>query len=110
MPPKRKRRLPGSTFQQWRLYRHLTQQEAAEKADLSIASISQIESSAQGYSKDSLKALARAYDCRIADLFSEPQSLEQEFLRAVRALDPRSQQIALKLVKSLATDSAESAA
>lgn len=51
-------------IRQWRLYRHMKMEALASKAGLSVGTISQIETGKQGYTRDSLEAIARALDTR----------------------------------------------
>lgn len=52
----------------WRKYRGLTQEQLAERVDLSTSSISQLETGEQGYSQGTLEALADALNCEPGDL------------------------------------------
>jgi len=55
-------------FKQWRKYRKMTLEVAAELAGMSAGNISAMERGTQGYTQDGLEALARAYDCRPGQL------------------------------------------
>jgi transcriptional regulator with XRE-family HTH domain len=62
-PPRRR-----TFFREWRKYRELTLEEAAELAGMTAGNISAMERGAQGYTQDGLEALARAYQCEPAQL------------------------------------------
>jgi transcriptional regulator with XRE-family HTH domain len=64
---------------QWRKYRKLTQEILAERAGMTASSISQLEKGLQGFSHDSLAALARALDCTPADLLAFDPKREDSF-------------------------------
>jgi transcriptional regulator with XRE-family HTH domain len=57
--PKRNRR--RTFFKEWRKYRGLTLEEAAERSGMTAGNISAMERGAQGYTQDGLEALALAY-------------------------------------------------
>lgn len=60
---KKKSKDEWKTFvKQWRIRRDLTVAELAEEAGLSTGNVSGIENATQGYSADSLRALAKALD------------------------------------------------
>lgn len=50
-------------FKQWRKYRRLTLEVAAERADMTAGNLSAMERGAQGYTQAGLEALAEAYGC-----------------------------------------------
>lgn len=55
-------------FKEWRKYRELTLEEAAELAGMTAGNLSAMERRAQGYTQSGLEALAAAYDCTPAML------------------------------------------
>lgn len=55
-------------FKEWRKYRDMTLEEAAERSGMSVGNISAMERSAQHYTQSGLEALAGAYDCEPAHL------------------------------------------
>lgn len=63
---------PANYIRQWRKHRKLTQEQLGEAANLSAASISQLETGAQGFTDSTLYAIARALDCSPGDLLSRP--------------------------------------
>jgi transcriptional regulator with XRE-family HTH domain len=50
-------------FREWRKYRGLTLEAAAERADMTAGNLSAMERGAQGYTQAGLEALAEAYKC-----------------------------------------------
>jgi transcriptional regulator with XRE-family HTH domain len=55
-------------FREWRKYRELTLEEAAERAGMTAGNLSAMERGAQGYTQSGLEALATAYRCTPAML------------------------------------------
>jgi len=62
--PRFKNRIRRQTFfKEWRKYRALTLEQAAERADMTAGNLSAMERGAQGYTQAGLEALADAYAC-----------------------------------------------
>lgn len=57
-------------LKQWRIYRGLTQEQLAERVNMSVSNISQLEQGRQGYSQEGLEALANALRCEPGQLLS----------------------------------------
>lgn len=57
-------------LREWRDVADLSQEEAAERAEIDRSSISKIEAGIVPYNQDLLEALAPAYGCEVADLVS----------------------------------------
>jgi transcriptional regulator with XRE-family HTH domain len=55
-------------FRQWRKHRGMTQEELAETIGVTPPSISQLENGKQGFTNDTLEALAEALNCTPGDL------------------------------------------
>jgi transcriptional regulator with XRE-family HTH domain len=55
-------------LKEWRLHRQLTQVQAADRLNVSQATLSRIETGRHPYSQDFLEAAAEAYMCEPADL------------------------------------------
>lgn len=64
---KRRRR---TFFREWRKYRDLTLERAAELSGMTAGNISAMERGAQGYTQDGLERLAEAYRCNPAQLLT----------------------------------------
>jgi transcriptional regulator with XRE-family HTH domain len=64
--PKPQRR--RTFLREWREHRELTQEQAAERLDLTQGQLSRIENGQSPYNQDFLEAAAYAYQCDVADL------------------------------------------
>ena len=65
---KPKRQLQPHFLKQWREHRHLTQEQAAPRLNMSRSQLSKIENLETPYSQGLMEAAAEAYDCTVADL------------------------------------------
>ncbi|MBK6909633.1 MAG: helix-turn-helix transcriptional regulator [bacterium] len=74
----------GAKIKNLRLARDLTQEELAERADLTKGFISQLERDQTSISVDSLMAILKVLDVRIADFFTETQTAQVVFTKAER--------------------------
>ncbi len=50
-------------FREWRKYRKMTLEVAAEEAGMTAGNLSNMERGVQAYTQDGLEALARVYEC-----------------------------------------------
>ena len=92
-------------FKEWRTHKGLTQQQVAEGADLSIASISQLELGKQGASDRTLAALARVFGCEVGDLFRDPTRPEHQALHIIKGMrDDNARERAIRLLKAIADE------
>lgn len=66
--PRFKGAKPRFYFKEWRKFRHLTQEEVAERIGTSTSTISQLETGKQGFTDTTLIALAEALNCGPGDL------------------------------------------
>lgn len=75
MAPVKKEMLPlGKTFiAHWRTNAGMSQEELAEKINMSRSTLSKIETSDSPYTQRTLEAIAQALDCRPADLLQRPR-------------------------------------
>lgn len=64
----RLKRKPRHFIKEWRKYRGLNQEQLAGRIEMSTASISQIETYTQGWTDETLAAIADALDCAPGDL------------------------------------------
>lgn len=66
-------------FREWREFRSLTQEQLAERLDVSVGLISQLENRKVNYTQATLEALAQALNCEPADLLirdpSDPEGI-----------------------------------
>jgi transcriptional regulator with XRE-family HTH domain len=93
-PVAKPRRKLGRTFlKEWREYRQLTQEQAAERLNISRTLLSKIENSKSPYTQGLLEAAAEAYRCDAADLIMrDPKSPVWSIYDTLRAL-PKEQQV-----------------
>lgn len=72
MPPvaKPKRQRSRHFLRQWRNHKGLSQEEAADRADIDRSTLSRIEAGAVPYNQDLLERLALAYGCDPQDLIT----------------------------------------
>lgn len=74
----------GAKIKNLRLARDLTQEELAERADLTKGFISQLERDQTSISVDSLMAILKVLDVKVADFFKETQTDEVVFGKSDR--------------------------
>lgn len=96
-PPRRPRR---NFIREWRKSRGYTLEKLAELSGVSIAQISNIESRKNGYSWESLEALAEALTCEPADLLAGPPSNDDTLNSLWRRLDPQERARWLRALKA----------
>lgn len=79
-------------IREWREHRGFTQERLADRVDLSVSSISQLESGDQGYRQATLEALADALSCEPGDLLMRNPliedavwDLQDQLLKATKA-------------------------
>lgn len=77
---------PRHFIRQWRKFRHLTQQQLADRIGSSVSSISQLENGQQGYSQAILEALAVALACEPWDLLNVDPNMEGDVIDLTRML------------------------
>lgn len=70
---------PGHFLAEWRAFRNMTGEQLAEAADMSVASISQIETGKQGFSMKSLNKIAKALSTDPASLLARDPTDAQNF-------------------------------
>lgn len=77
---------PVYFFRAWRKYRQLTQEQLAERVNMSVSSISQLETGKQGFTDTTLMALADALSCEPGDLLSRDPRLEGAVVDLMRLI------------------------
>lgn len=98
---------PTNYIRQWRKHRHLTQEQLAGRVEMTASSISQLESGKQGYTDQTLAAIAHALTCEPADLLArDPTKPEYQLWRIITGLNPDQQAQALRVLKALASEEA----
>jgi len=110
------RKIPGKTdkphhwrrlfVREWREHRGMTQEQLAERAGMTTASLSRIERGLQPYHQGTLDALAGALHCDPVDLLTRnPLDPEAPWLIWER-LKPAQRKQAIRLLKALVEDEA----
>jgi transcriptional regulator with XRE-family HTH domain len=67
---KRTRPRMRTFFREWRKYRKMTLEVAAEEANMTAGNLSNMERSVQAYTQDGLEALAHVYGCSPGQLLT----------------------------------------
>jgi len=89
---KPRRTLSRTYLREWREFRQLTQEQAAERLNISRTLLSKIENAKSPYTQGFMEAAAEAYHCEVADLIMrDPHSPVWSIYDTLRAL-PREQQ------------------
>lgn len=81
---------PVYFFRAWRKYRGLTIEQLADRVDMSVSSISQLERGKQGFSDTTLLALSHALMCEPGDLLSRDPRIDGavvDLMRLIRQKD-----------------------
>ena len=73
--PKLQRR--RTFIKEWREYRGLTQEALADRVEMSVSNISQLEQGRQGYSQAGLEAIADALQCDVGQLLTIDPTKDQ---------------------------------
>lgn len=77
---------PVYFFRAWRKYRGLTIEQLADRVEMSVSSISQLERGLQGFSDKTLLALADALRCEPGDLLSRDPRLDGAVVDLMRLI------------------------
>ncbi|MBX3504456.1 MAG: helix-turn-helix transcriptional regulator [Parvibaculum sp.] len=103
--------VPTSYFRAWRKFRGLTQEQLAERVEMSVSSISQVETGNQGWTDRTLMAFAYALGCEPGDLLRPPptDNEESEFETYVKRLDADRRKRALAILRAALGDDEKSA-
>lgn len=90
-------------IKQWREFRGLTQEQLAEKTNMSPGNVSLIERGLQNYTQETLESIAHALRCEPADLLTrdpnDPDSIWPVWERARPAQRRQIVEIAKTLIK-----------
>ncbi len=92
---------PPHFIKQWRKYRGLTQQRLAERVEMAVPSISQLETGKQGYSQDTLERLADALNCQPGELLMRDPLRDDAPWSLLDALKPETRAQAITVLKAL---------
>jgi len=90
---------------EWREYRGLTQEQAADRIEKSRNYLSELERGKRRYNEDILNALAQAYSCEPWELIGRNPLIDPEPVAdLVARLAPANKEAAIKMLESLADD------
>jgi transcriptional regulator with XRE-family HTH domain len=104
MPPikKLKRKRASHFLLQWRNHRGLTQEQLAERIEMSRENYSKIERGLVPYNQDFLEAVAEALACEPADLIMrDPSSPIWSIYDTLRSIPEDQQRVALTMLEAL---------
>ena len=101
-PVAKPRRVLTRTFlKEWRESRQLTQEQAAERLNISRTLLSKIENAKSPYTQGFMQAAAEAYRCDVADLIMrDPSSPLWSIYDTLRALPTEQQAQVEQIVKT----------
>lgn len=89
-------------FRAWRLHRGMTQAELAERVDLAVPTISQIESGRTGLTLATLERLAAALECDPGDLLATEPGTRNVVAEVWRAIPDEDKDQALLVLRAFA--------
>lgn len=101
-PVTKPRRTLSRTFlKEWRDYRQLTQEQAAERLNVSRTLLSKIENAKSPYTQGFMEAAAEAYQADVADLIMrDPRSPVWSIYDTLKALPKADQEHVEAIVKT----------
>lgn len=91
-PQQKKRQLRRTFLREWRLYRNLTQEQAAERIGLDHSTLGRIERGLVPYSQGLLESAAEAYNCEPWDLLNvnpDKEGRVVDLTRILKDADPQ---------------------
>lgn len=98
---KPKRKLGRTHLREWREYKGLTQEQAAERLNISRTLLSKIENAKSPYTQGFMEAAAEAYGCEVADLIMrDPGSPVWSIYDTLQSLPPEQQAHVEQIVKT----------
>ena len=97
-------KLIGERIKQVRKSKNMTQETLAEKLNVSIGYVSQVERGITKISLDLLGAISTILDCDVAALISETairsnEYMTTEIIEAIRSLDDKKRRYILEIIK-----------
>lgn len=97
-------KLIGERIKQVRKSKNMTQETLAEKLNVSIGYVSQVERGITKISLDLLGAISTILDCDVATLISETairsnEYMTTEIIEAIRSLDDKKRRYILEIIK-----------
>lgn len=97
LPPK-KREFRRTFLREWRLYRNLTQEQAAERIGLDHSTLGRIERRLVPYSQGMLETAAEAYSCEPWDLLNVDPFKAGEVVDLTRILKDKDAAIVAEII------------
>ena len=97
-------KLIGQRIKQARKRKNMTQEDLAEKLNVSIGYVSQVERGITKISLDLLGAISTILDCNVASLISESATLSNnymmtEIIEAIKKLDDKKRKYIFEIIK-----------
>jgi transcriptional regulator with XRE-family HTH domain len=80
----------------------MTQNEAAERIGVSRNYLSEIERGDKRYNQDTLEGMAKAYKCKVPDLFRDPAANESKWAHIFDNIPPANRSLALRTAEGFA--------
>jgi transcriptional regulator with XRE-family HTH domain len=97
---------PRHFVRQWRKYRHLTQEQLAERIQTTHGAISQLETGRTNYTQGMLEALADALMCEPADLLMRDPTQDQMIWSLWDKLGEAQKRQAVRFIQAISEDKA----
>jgi transcriptional regulator with XRE-family HTH domain len=93
-------------LREWRQFRGMTQEQAAERADISKSVLSRIESHQRSFRSEHLDALAHAYSCEPWELIGrDPNAPDGDIARLWARIRPEDRAQAVRTLESFVRES-----
>lgn len=87
-------------LREWRLHRDLTQEELAERADMSPSHLANVETGRKRYNEDILESLAKALGCEVWELIGRnPLKQPAEIVDIWNHISPADKPSAIRALK-----------
>jgi transcriptional regulator with XRE-family HTH domain len=88
-------------FREWREYRGMTQERAAELLNIDRTSLSRIERGRQIYSEPVIEGMAEAYGCDARDLFTRNPNDPEGLWSVLETFPPEKRPEAIAVLKAM---------
>ena len=100
-PMSQKRAYRQHFIKEWRVFRHLTQEQLAERVGMSANNLSQLENYKQGYSHEGLERLADALNCEPGQLLMVDPTKDEAIWSIWEKAKPAERQQIVAVAKAL---------
>lgn len=107
--PKTRRPKQKTFLREWRLYRNLSQEKAAERLEIDRTTLSRIERGLVPYNQGLLESAAEAYSCEVVDLIIRNPTDPEAPWSIWETLKPAQRHTAFELIKTLKRASEDAA-